>query len=1188
MQPRSRSVRHALKTKDDLEKERLRHRSGGFFRYENRDNPIDVVLNCPGYCGPRERMTAGPHCEEVNYAEREHAKVVRDELTEARRKGKYDREEHRWRCIANADQADVDRVSRMQHDPMMGRKNVSGQPFNIVNHGYDRTPAGAQLEHHDNMIRYRSRVREAALAMRNHLGFNPIIGEQLRPQRYSLAPTSVRRGYLWLEPDYGAAQDGAKLTVGNIDEHRITAAMTAVSKADSILQMQDELLSALFKRRSDVDSAGQTWESRPVESSADAGASHLAGLTFDAPSAQEWLKQLEPSPEEDLLADALVEGLSERQKAQPSHLPRAVKPEESQRLNALVTELASLQEQFSKEREQLGAEKEEVRAKAKDLERREAELEAEREAQRKREEARRNYPQPAWLEKVEDCINIAVVGNSGVGKSLLINRLRKLRPQAEGWAAVGVNETTRVPTMYPYPNHPLVRLWDLPGAGTAAVPAETYLQDMGLRYFDEVVVVTAGRFTEMEEALRGELERHGVPYRMVRTKVDQDIANNKEDNFVEKQETLKQIREDLEKTHKVETTSLYLVSSRDQDDFDMQPAQTLIATACFMQSELCAKPVVSPPWTLKPKKFSSQPLRIVAGKGAKVYDDTGKEYLEAMAGLWCTALGWGHEELVDAATRQMRNLSYYHCFAGRQVPIAEELAEKLISLAPDTLQGGKVFFGMSGSDANDTQVRLLWHYNTVRGLPQKRKIIGRVHGYHGVTVASGSITGLPHVHAQMGLPLDFVRHVSCPSFYRYGKDGESEADFVRRLATELEELILAEGPDQVAAFFAEPLQGAGGVILPQLAVHWTPAAFAVFVALQRPAGYFPAMREVCDRYDVMMVGDEVITGFGRTGKMWGCTAFQQTVDLLSCAKQLTSGYVPLSAAILPRFMYDAIEASTERRGGNRKRLRLPRCIALETGGVFGHGYTYTGHPVSCAVALKLLEIYEREQLLEQRVVQLAPQFQRHPLVGDARGIGLIGAIELVKEKETKQPFDASRAMAAKVVQFALERGLIVRVSSAEVDEIFDRLEGALSDALPLRPRLLADLFPGLKRQLDPDAPVFCPAGTSQAAQVHSAPSAWTDAWALPPALSVALSGLQGGWCDAYRCMYLVQNDRCHITLSSGHHTVVPLSQDTRAVWWMQRWYVDEEAVLKARRKGELRWKPTNSQDQPLVWWYYCQ
>mmetsp|Transcript_58179 Transcript_58179/g.120264 ORF Transcript_58179/g.120264 Transcript_58179/m.120264 type:complete len:197 (+) Transcript_58179:62-652(+) len=178
MQPRSRSVRHALKTKDDLEKERLRHRSGGFFRYENRDNPIDVVLNCPGYCGPRERMTAGPHCEEVNYAEREHAKVVRDELTEARRKGKYDREEHRWRCIANADQADVDRVSRMQHDPMMGRKNVSGQPFNIVNHCYDRTPAGAQLEHHDNMIRYRSRVREAALAMRNHLGFNPIIGEQ--------------------------------------------------------------------------------------------------------------------------------------------------------------------------------------------------------------------------------------------------------------------------------------------------------------------------------------------------------------------------------------------------------------------------------------------------------------------------------------------------------------------------------------------------------------------------------------------------------------------------------------------------------------------------------------------------------------------------------------------------------------------------------------------------------------------------------------------------------------------------------------------------------------------------------------------------------------------------------------------------------------------------------------------------
>ncbi|CAE7363482.1 GABA-TP3 [Symbiodinium natans] len=809
------------------------------------------------------------------------------------------------------------------------------------------------------------------------------------------------------------------------------------------LSVAEELLSALFKRRSDVDSAGQqglldvwTWESRPAESSADAGASHLAGLTFDAPSAQEWLKQLEPSPEEDLLADALVEGLAERQKAAPSHVPRTVKPEEARRLKDLVAELGSLQEQFSKEREQLGAEKEEIRAKAADIARREAELQAEKESQRSREEARRNYPQPAAaLEKVEDCINIAVVGNSGVGKSLLINRLRKLRPQAEGWAAVGVNETTR---------------------------------DMGLRYFDEVVVVTAGRFTEMEVALRGELERHGVPFRMVRTKVDQDIANNKEDNFAEKHETLKQIRDDLEQTHKVETTSLYLVSSRDPDDFDMQTPRHSAAFFCgpglpkmAHRWSMALRPALCPGPALRPalrgmrhlttstqtsesgSLLTGQPLRIVAGKGAMVYDDAGKEYIEAMAGLWCTALGWGHEELVEAAASQMRNLSYYHCFAGRQVPIAEELADKIISLAPENLKGGKVFFGMSGSDANDTQVRVLWHYNTIRGLPQKKKIIARAGGYHGVTLASGSITALPHVHAQMGLPLDFVRHVSCPSFYRYGRDGESEADFVRRLAAELEEAILKEGPDQVAAFFAEPLQGAGGVILP-------------------PAGYFPAMREVCERYDVLVVGDEVITGFGRTGQMWGCTAFQQKADFLSCAKQLTSGYVPLSAAIIPRFAYEAIEASTERRGG-----------------VFGHGYTYTGHPVSCAVALKMLEIFERDQLLE-KVTQLAPLFQQrllglsaHPLVGNARGIGLIGAVELVKEKETKQPYDASRAVAAKVVQFALERGLIVRalphdvvsicppliVSAADVNEIFDRLEGALSDALAA-----LESAPCLKRQ----------------------------------------------------------------------------------------------------------------------------
>ncbi|CAJ1360855.1 unnamed protein product, partial [Effrenium voratum] len=524
---RSRSDRHALKTKDDLEKERLRHRSGAYFRYENRDNPIDVVMNCPGYLGPRERMTAGAHCEEVNYMEREHAKVTRDEVTEARRKGKYNREEHRWRCIAGADQADVNRVARMQNDPMMGRKNVSGQPFNIVNHGYDKTPAGAQLEHHDNMIRYRSRVREAALAMRNHLGFNPIIGEQFMPQL-------------------------SKLCV---------MLLAAIQCA--------ELLSALFKRRSDVESAGQVWESKPAESSADAGASHLAGLTFDGPSAQEWLKQLEPSPEEDLLADAINEGLAEREQAAPSHAPRAVKPEEARRLKELVAELATLQEHFSKERERLGAEKEEVKAKQAEIAKREADLEAQKREQKQREEDRKNYPQPAWLDKVDGCINIAVVGNSGVGKSLLINRLRRMRPQAEGWAAVGVNETTREPTMYPYPNQSKVRLWDLPGAGTVSVPAETYLQDMGLRYFDHVVVVTAGRFTEMEVSLRAELEQYAVPYCMVRTKVDQDVVNNKEDNFAEKHETLKQIRDDLEKTHGVATKSLYLVSSRDPDDYDM-------------------------------------------------------------------------------------------------------------------------------------------------------------------------------------------------------------------------------------------------------------------------------------------------------------------------------------------------------------------------------------------------------------------------------------------------------------------------------------------------------------------------------------------------------------------------------------------------------------------------------------------
>jgi len=447
---------------------------------------------------------------------------------------------------------------------------------------------------------------------------------------------------------------------------------------------------------------------------------------------------------------------------------------------------------------------------------------------------------------------------------------------------------------------------------------------------------------------------------------------------------------------------------------------------------LSSQAILSPMTNLAALK-STPPMRVVRGSGSKVYDDQGKEYYEGMAGLWCTSLGWGNEELVEAAASQMRTLSYYHGFTGRRVPIVEELAEKLIAGAPinsGLRDGGRVFFGMSGSDANDTQIRLIWHYNHARGRPEKRKFLARNRGYHGVSVASGSLTGLPYVHNQMGLPLDFVaRHVTCPSYYREGLAGESTDAFVARLAAELDDAIVSEGGgDAVAAFIAEPLHGAGGVVVP-------------------PAGYNEAISRVCKKHDVLIIGDEVITGFGRTGAFWGSDALGLHPDLISCAKQLTSAYLPLSAVLLPREMYETMEEWTAR-----------------SGSVFGHGYTYSAHPTACAVALKTIEIMERERIVEAVHDTLGPLFQarlrklgEHALVGEARGIGLIGAVELVADKTTRAQH--TPGLAPRVAQSALENGLIVRplandvvalcpplvISPYEIDDVFDRLEAALDE-----------------------------------------------------------------------------------------------------------------------------------------------
>lgn len=448
--------------------------------------------------------------------------------------------------------------------------------------------------------------------------------------------------------------------------------------------------------------------------------------------------------------------------------------------------------------------------------------------------------------------------------------------------------------------------------------------------------------------------------------------------------------------------------------------------------------------TMPPMTSLSNPppaFSVAGGKGVRVSDESGRTFLEGMSGLWCTSLGWGNEELIETTAEQMRELSYYHSFSGRRVPVADQLAEKLIEVAPPQFAGGKVFFGQSGSDANDTQVRLLWMYNRAIGRPEKRKVISRLRGYHGVTCAAGSLTGLPYVgtpnalgdESASGLPLDFVpRHVTCPSHYRDGREGEDEAKFVARLAAELDSVIEAEGPSTVAAFIAEPIQGAGGVIAP-------------------PAGYFEAIRKVPAKHEVLMIGDEVICGFGRCGTMWGAEAVGQTPDLISCAKQLTSGYVPLSAVLLPAHMHDTIAHANG-----------------ASGAIFGHGYTYTGHPVSCAVALKVLEITARDNLVQRVADTLGPHFQRrlrqleaHPLVGEARGAGLLGGLELVEDKPSRMQFAPSRAAAPKVVAAAFEHGLILRpltgdvvavcpplvITLEEVDEIFDKLEAALDDTL---------------------------------------------------------------------------------------------------------------------------------------------
>lgn len=421
------------------------------------------------------------------------------------------------------------------------------------------------------------------------------------------------------------------------------------------------------------------------------------------------------------------------------------------------------------------------------------------------------------------------------------------------------------------------------------------------------------------------------------------------------------------------------------------------------------------------------PFMQARARGVYLWDNKGKQYLEGMAGLWCTALGYGEQELIRVAEDQLRKLSFGPTFVGKSNEPSVLLAEKLKAIAP--FDAGRVFFGLSGSDANDTQAKLLWYYHNLIGQPKRKKIISRLRGYHGTSLAAGSLTGLPQFHSHFDLPLPGFLHTESPYYYRQALDGESETDFSDRLAASLEAMIQREGPETIAAFIAEPVQGAGGVIVP-------------------PEGYFSRIQEVLEKYGIILIDDEVICGFGRTGRAFGAQTFDMRPTTMSVAKALSSAYLPISAVLIPEYMYEPmIEASGEV-------------------GTFGHGFTYSGHPVCAAVALRNLELMEERKIFAHAAA-MGEVFQYrlraladHPLVGDVRGVGLMGGVELVADNQTGEPFDSSLGVGLICTEHAHEGGLLIRplgdtvalcppliINGDQIDELFGKLETALDRTL---------------------------------------------------------------------------------------------------------------------------------------------
>ena len=422
-------------------------------------------------------------------------------------------------------------------------------------------------------------------------------------------------------------------------------------------------------------------------------------------------------------------------------------------------------------------------------------------------------------------------------------------------------------------------------------------------------------------------------------------------------------------------------------------------------------------------------LNIVRGDGVYVYDDSGKEYLEGLAGLWCASLGYGNAELIEAITDQLKTLSYSHMFGGRTHNVVIRLAEQLSEMLP--VKNSKIFFANSGSEANDSHIKMLRYYFNVTGEPQKKKIIALERSYHGVTVASAALTGLPANHTHFDLPVDAlgVIRAESPHYYRGRKDNETEREFCERIIGNLEDLILRENPETIAAFVAEPIGGASGVVV-------------------APENYFPEVENLLTKYDIMLWSDEVICGFGRTGSPFGCQTMGFNPQLVSLAKQLSSAYLPISASVIPEYMHEAmIEPSSKV-------------------GVFGHGYTYTGHPAACAAALKTLEIYKRDNLFEhaaemgEYLQTRLKEFDSHPLVGEVRGRGLLAAVELVANKHSGEAFNDT-SVGAYAKQACQDNGLLIRavggnsiafcppliITTDQIDEMVDKFSLAIQTTL---------------------------------------------------------------------------------------------------------------------------------------------